>query len=164
MLEDDPEVVRLLVEYLYILDYEPLVLTPTEEFASHDGSSDTMSTRTDYGHMYGTPAISAFGGPQSPFGQVYRSRTESQLTVHALPSGDFHGSFGRLEPRRRKPSRGMVTAAPEPSPLATKEPNLRLHAKVYAAAHKFGIDGLKALSLDKFKIQLTRHWCVTTVL
>lgn len=122
-----------------------------------------MSVQTDaghYGHVYGTSAVSAFGGPQSPFNNIYhRSRTESTLTVHALPSGDFHGSFGRppSEPRRRKPSRNG-NGAPEPSPLATTLPCLTLHARMYTAGYKFGIDGLKALALDKFKIQLTRHW------
>lgn len=48
--------------------------------------------------------------------------------------------------------------APEPSPLASPQPHLVLHARMYAAADKYGIGGLKALSLDKFKIQLTRHW------
>ena len=30
--------------------------------------------------------------------------------------------------------------------------------RMYTAGHKYGIDGLKALALDKYKIQLTRHW------
>ena len=54
----------------------------------------------------------------------------------------------------------MVINAPEPSPLATDEPHLTLHANLYAAAQTYDIDGLKALSLDKFKIQVTRHWYV----
>jgi hypothetical protein len=29
---------------------------------------------------------------------------------------------------------------------------------MYAAAERYQIAGLKALALDKFKIQLTRHW------
>jgi hypothetical protein len=52
----------------------------------------------------------------------------------------------------------MVTNAPEPSPLATTEPHLVLHARMYAAASRYEIAGLKALALDKFKIQLTLHW------
>lgn len=51
-----------------------------------------------------------------------------------------------------------MTNAPDPSPLASKEPHLVLHARMYAAASTYGIGGLKALALDKFKIQLTRHW------
>lgn len=154
--DDDPEVIRLLLEYLYLLDYEPLESSSSEEAASsHGDSSDTQSIRTEagnYGHVYGTSAISAFGGPQSPFNQMFRNRTESTLTVHALPTTDFHGTFGRTANRGRKASR------PEPSPLATASPYLSLHAKMYTAGHKYGIDGLKTLALDKFKIQLTRHW------
>jgi hypothetical protein len=165
--DDEPEVVRHLVEYLYLLDYDPPEATPTEESSSHDdsggSSSDQMSVRTtdagQYGHVYGTSAVSAFGGPQSPFSGIFRNRTESSLTVHALPgAGDFHGAFGRPNGHRRPSNRAMVTAVPEPSPLATSTPCLTLHARMYTAGYKYGIDGLKALALDKFKIQLTRHW------
>ena len=100
--------------------------------------------------------------PNAPF----RSRTESSLTVHALPSTDYHGfghglSDARPHPQRHSQSlRPSMSPAPEPSPLASPEPHLLLHARMYAAGHKFGIGGLQALALDKFKIQLTRHWCV----
>lgn len=51
-----------------------------------------------------------------------------------------------------------MPAPPDPSPLATNTPNLALHSKMYAAGDQYGVPGLKALALDKFKIQLTRHW------
>ncbi|KAF2163363.1 hypothetical protein M409DRAFT_68620 [Zasmidium cellare ATCC 36951] len=178
-LPDDDEVVRLLVEYLYLLDYDPIVTLPStthshpEDNHSRD-SSDTMSIRTEagtYGHVYGTSAVSAFGGPvhphqHSPFSTVFRPRQDSSLTVHAMPTSGpaDYSNFGTgpstIQPlRRRKTSRGgMVTNAPEPSPLATKDPHLVLHARMYAAASTYSIGGLKALALDKFKIQLTRHW------
>lgn len=166
--EDDSEVVRLLVEYFYLLDYEPLVVPQKDDransAASRTDSSDTMSVRTEagqYGHVYGTSAVSAFGGPahpQSPFSTMFarRDRTDSSLTVHAMPGNDF-SPFGRPSAGRRKSSRGP---APEPSPLATNEPNLTLHAMMYAAGDRYGVKGLKALALDKFKIQLTRHWYI----
>ncbi|KAK4544715.1 hypothetical protein LTR36_003964 [Oleoguttula mirabilis] len=165
--EDDPEVVRLLIEYFYLLDYEPLVCSPKDhgDPSSHGDGSDTMSVRTEagqYGHVYGTSAVSAFGGPahpQSPYSAVFsrRERGDSCLTVHAMPGSEF-SPFGRQTPVRRKTSRNMVTAAPAPSPLASSEPNLTLHAKMYAAGDRYGVAGLKALALDKFKIQLTQHW------
>ncbi|KAK4624351.1 hypothetical protein CLAFUW4_05488 [Fulvia fulva] len=165
-LPEDDEVVRLLVEYLYLLDYDPVVPWPGAEPSSHGNSSDSMSVSTEagqYGHVFGTSAISAFGGPaqESPFSGSFRPRNDSSLTIHALPSGgtDFHHNYANQSPpRRRKTTRGMVMSAPDPSPLATKEPHLILHARMYAAGHQYGIDGLKALSLDKFKIQSTRHW------
>ncbi|KAK5123686.1 hypothetical protein LTR85_002322 [Meristemomyces frigidus] len=165
--EDDPEVVRLLIEYFYLLDYDPVVSAPKdrEEVSPHGDGSDTMSIRTEagqYGHVYGTSAVSAFGGPahpDSPYSTVFarRDRGNSSLTVHAMPGNDF-SPFGRQGPARRKTSRSMMSSAPDPSPLATSEPNLTLHAKIYAAADRYGVGGLKALALDKFKIQLTRHW------
>lgn len=157
---------RHLVEYLYLLNYDPPEATPAEDASSHadsgGSSSGRMSVRSEagqYGHMYGTSAVSAFGGPQSPFSGVYRNRTESSLTVHALPgAADFHNAYGRPNNNRRVSNRSAVTTVPEPSPLATNTPCLTLHARMYTAGHKYGIDGLKALALDKFKIQLTRHW------
>lgn len=167
LIEDEPEVVRHLVEYLYLLDYDPPEGNLLEDASCHadsnESSSGRMSVRSDangYGHVYGTSAVSAFGGPQSPFSGVFRNRTESSLTVHALPgAGDFHNAYGRSNSYRRGTSnRSTMTAVPEPSPLATATPCLTLHARMYTAGFKYGIDGLKALAHDKFKIQLTRHW------
>lgn len=168
LIEDDPEVIRLLLEYFYLLDFVPSTSrTPSQSQFSDDesraDSSDSISTLSrdpaQYGNIYGTSAVSAFGGPhpQSPYPPALylnRSRTESHLTVHAMPL-EYHGNFGHRERGTRRSSGGD---GPEVSPLATSEPNLVLHARMYAAARKFGVDGLKALALDKFKIQLTRHW------
>ncbi|CAK4034960.1 hypothetical protein AC578_3782 [Lecanosticta acicola] len=187
-LPEEDEVVRLMIEYLYLLDYDPTTVSQPEDSTTttttaasssyHDSSSssDTMSIRTEpgqYGHVYGTSAISAFGGPAHhhappPFPGIPRPRTESSLTVHALPTTSptvdfvdfYHHNPQQQHPRRRNPTaRGtMVTAAPSPSPLATKQPHLVLHARIYSAAAKYSIGGLKTLALDKFKIQRTRHW------
>jgi hypothetical protein len=146
-----------------------------------------MSVRTEaghYGHVYGSSAVAAFGGPHnlssnqhSPFSTAafLRPRPDSALTSHAMP-GTGGGSSGAPDfatfaqhgpvsiapshgPRRHKTTRGLLIAkGPEASPLAGKVPHLLLHAKMYAAAERYKIGGLKALALDKFKIQLTRHW------
>lgn len=160
--------IRLVIEYLYLLDYEPEAQS-VRNISIHSGDSDGTSVRTDpvnFGHVYGTSAVSAFGGPRDslaghlPYATVFghsRDRSESQLTVHALPGADF-SALGVSQNRRRMASRSPSRATPDPSPLAAREPNLTVHARVYAAAARYGIGGLKALALDKFKIQLTRHW------
>lgn len=172
MLDDTPELILLVFEYLYLLDYVPPPPSPSDDSSrSQDHDSDSLSTRTDpihFGHVYGTSAISAFGGPrdsmsaQSPFNPAFgtHNRNESQLTVHALPGvGDFTALRPDFNNRRASGrSQTSVVAPPEPSPLATKEPNLVMHARVYAAGERYGIQGLKNLALDKFKIQVTRHW------
>lgn len=158
--------VRLLVEYFYLLDYLPVSTTPEDSRAHCESQdSDSMSVRSDprlYGNVYGTSAISAFGGPldqQSHFLSSFRPRNDSTLTVHALPSTSEHyASFGNKQSRRGKNAENVAINAPGPPPLATEEPHLVLHARMYAAAHRYNIRGLQALSLDKFKIQLTRHW------
>lgn len=168
--DDEPEVVRLMLEYFYLLDYCPnpnSTRQPQSHFPDDESradSSDSMSTLSrdpaQYGNIYGASAVSAFGGPnpQSPYPPALylnRSRTESQLTVHAMPL-EYHGNFGN--PQKEAGELRRRDSGPEVSPLATPEPNLVLHARMYAAGRKYGVEGLKALALDKFKIQLTRHW------
>nr|POF07138.1 hypothetical protein CFP56_31762 [Quercus suber] len=142
--KDDPEVVRLMVEYFYLLDYVPSSILLDED-ASRPDSSDTSSLRTDagtYGQVYGTSAISAFGGPTSQpqpdsFG-VTRSYTTTSLTSHAAPSADF--SHFVVSTHRYGPRRGASpNRPPEPSPLATREPFLVLHANMYTAAERLGV-------------------------
>jgi hypothetical protein len=118
-----------------------------------------------YGQVYGTSAVSAFGGPahpQSPYSTVFarRERADSSLTVHAMPGNEFSPFGTRPDMRRQRSNRSLSGGPPDPSPLATKEPHLTLHAKMYAAGDRYGVSGLKALALDKFKIQMTRHWYV----
>jgi len=126
--DDEPEVIRLLIDYMYLLDYGPVSNQEDPAYPGSDGS-DTMSTIShepgQYGHVYGTSAVSAFGGPQSPLPHLYRNRTESSLTVHALPS-EYHGNFGRHDSRTNRSSR---QSGPAPSPLASSEPDLVLHAR-----------------------------------
>lgn len=147
---------------MYLLDYEPSNSPAESETVSSptDNLSDTLSISTEpnhYGQLFGASAVSAFGGPHSP------QQPPSFLTVHALPSREcYPDSNRRSNPQRRRSDRTVTTttATVEPSPLATKEPNLLVHSRMYAAGQRLGVDGLKALALDKFKIQLTRHWCV----
>ncbi|QIW96090.1 hypothetical protein AMS68_001608 [Peltaster fructicola] len=171
LMVDEPDIIGLVFEYLYMLDYVPHPPSPSvTSSAGPDHDSDSLSVRTDpihFGHVYGTSAVSAFGGPrdslsaQSPFTVPFthsRDRSESQLTVHALPgTADFSG-LGRSDGHRRLSGRSNLSGAPDPSPLATREPNLVLHAKMYAAGERYGVKGLKSLAHDKFKIQLTKHW------
>lgn len=172
MPDDEPEVVRLMIEYFYLLDYLPLDQKALPDSPGSHGDSDTLSVRTDalnFGHVYGTSAVSAFGGPQihrsqtdlqpySNFHRHSRDRSDSSLTVHALPGHDMSSFGGPARRPRQSTSRGPK--APEVSPLAGQEPHLSLHARVYAVADKYHVAGLKALALDKLKIQLTRHWYV----
>ncbi|WPH05111.1 Hypothetical protein R9X50_00801200 [Acrodontium crateriforme] len=163
--EDDSEIVRLLIEYFYLLEYHPLAPpSPSISRSSQDSLSDTVSVRTEagtYGHVYGTSAVSAFGGPAhspQPSFPLYRDRADSALTVHALPSENFDSFGARSGARRQSSLCRMDHGAPGLSPLATVEPFLVLHARMYAAGDRYGVFGLKAFALDQFKIQLTRHW------
>ena len=53
-MDEEPEVTRLLIEYFYLLDYEPSGATLPETASSHGDSSDSMSVRTEAGqYLYG---------------------------------------------------------------------------------------------------------------
>lgn len=168
MVDEDPEVVNMMLEYMYLLDYFPPTRSSSSRRTSQDSisdtvtrtgskghDSDTMSIRTDavaFGH-----AVTAFGGPRedplitpipdSPFTLPFR-RTLPDAT-------DFSSAMHRSQ---HPLTRAHSTPAPEISPLATPEAHLSFHARAYAAGERYGIAGLKALALDKYKIQLTRHW------
>ncbi|KAI9711495.1 MAG: hypothetical protein M1820_002058 [Bogoriella megaspora] len=50
---------------------------------------------------------------------------------------------------------------PSENVSATDEPNMVIHAKVYAIADKYDIPGLKDLAKGKFEAQVSKHWdCV----
>lgn len=135
--DDEPEIVRYMMEYLYCLDYTPPALVDADTQSLAESHNSAMLHGIPDGQFFGS---SAFEQPASPF-------------------GGFMPPDGRRSARRMADRRNP-SAAPEPSPLATATPHLVLHAKMYSIADKYGISGLKSLALDKFKIQLTKHWCV----
>jgi hypothetical protein len=53
----------------------------------------------------------------------------------------------------------VAESKPEaPSFFKSKETNLILHARVYAVAEKYTIEGLKDVALKKFEVELQTHW------
>ena len=85
---------------------------------------------------------------------VGRAATVAPVGGTKMPGTSAHRHVSNPPPTHHHPH----LPPPEPSPLATDAPYLVLHAKVFSAAVRYGMPGLRALALDKFKIQLTRHW------
>lgn len=54
----------------------------------------------------------------------------------------------RRKPVLKKKKKGKIRAPP----------NLTIHARVYALGEKYGVRGLKALALEKFKKETDIHW------
>ncbi|KAK4902356.1 hypothetical protein LTR27_001260 [Elasticomyces elasticus] len=154
--EDDPDVVEKLVDYFYLLDYSSSESRSTFE----EDTASIMTEPIQYGCVYGTPAVRAFGGPEclqssSSAMLAYRGGTGSLL---AAPSVFSPFAWEPSSGRRATSGATPAVSSPKPSNLATSEPDLTLHTRMYAAGYKYDVSGLKALALGKFKIQLTRHW------
>lgn len=161
---------------MYLLDYKPVEPNPThvvsDSLSATDGNFRSESLRSlsepvQYGFLYGTSAISAFGGPSSvrlppgepestfsrSFGQ--QATEDYSLTAYAMPVNEV----SRWSPKPPVCSADSSSVGPpKPSTWAAHQPTLALHAKMYAAADRYGVVSLKASALDKFKVQLTRHW------
>ncbi|SMR50238.1 unnamed protein product [Zymoseptoria tritici ST99CH_3D1] len=169
-LPEEDEIVRLVVEYLYSFDYQATTTTPASaRFPSKYRASRTSSVRLDaidYGQLYGMSATCAFGGPDSyPQSGVMRasghlSPPNTAMAAQALPliTINCHTIPQAGTWSLSSSDRNATFGVPPPSPHATVEPHLLVHTKVYAAATKYGIGGLKALAMKKLNIQLTRHF------
>jgi hypothetical protein len=169
-LSEEAEIVRMVVEYLYLLDYGPTLSTTNDcivRTGSHSSvASSIRSNAASYGQIYGMSAVCAFGGPSiqpqlgPPTTSNTLSRSNTAMTAHALPLATLHRGVISHAAGRRSTSLSNSdepVTAPEPSPPADIEPHLILHMKVYAAAHKYGIKSLRSLALEKLTVQLERH-------
>ncbi|KAK5697625.1 hypothetical protein LTR17_023940 [Elasticomyces elasticus] len=154
--EDDPDVVEKLVDYFYLLDYS----SSESRSAFEEDTASVLTEPIQYGCVYGTPAVRAFGGPE------YLQSSSSAMLAYRGGTGSLLAAPSVFSPFTSEPSSGRRAAngatpavsSPKPSNLATSEPDLTLHTRMYAAGYKYDVSGLKALALSKFKIQLTRHW------
>ena len=69
------------------------------------------------------------------------------------------------EPESESESESEPEPVPEPEPPAEDEddlreatPNMIIHAKVYAIAEKYGIQGLKSTAISKFENEARKFW------
>ncbi|KAL2158848.1 hypothetical protein VTH06DRAFT_4040 [Thermothelomyces fergusii] len=97
--DDDPQIVKLMLHYLYHLDY-----------------------------------------PRQP------GATQGRITVSKAEIPDSLKYTG------------IVIARNDRVPKSFEEPNLSIHAKLYALAEKYDMQTLKTLALEKFKEEVKFHW------
>ncbi len=70
--------------------------------------------------------------------------------------GGVDESFFALGAKNAKKARNTVSwVVPEPEP---REPNLIIHATVFALAEKYAVQGLKELAVEKFETEAATHW------
>lgn len=74
----------------------------------------------------------------------------------ALPAAPVQKSATPSRSRKSK----LKVAVWEDIDIATqiRDPNLIIHANVYAVAEQYAIDGLKAVALEKFVAETKVHW------
>ena len=142
--EDDPELVRLMIDYLYRLDYDQ---------ASGKGhSNDAVELRPET--------------KLDSFAQAYPVRDES-LPVEVATDAPVPVDSVLDEPedglrtqRSKKGKKKMKRSTPDGhlESSATQTTGLATHARMYSLADKYGIGGLKVLAQQKFEQAVRQQW------
>jgi hypothetical protein len=144
--EDEPEIIKLFIQYLYEAEYNPV--PPT-------GGQDTSvaAPPREPGYQYDFPHTCQSGYVDWDFMTVYLKCVKLKVCPHhncIMPSCSCRGSF----------SCKICTAPPSlplPRPVGTAE-DLLLHTKMYEIGDKYEVIGLKDLAKDKFKASCKRFW------
>ncbi|KAM0082317.1 hypothetical protein ACKRZS_005476 [Fusarium odoratissimum] len=167
--DDDPVVVRMMIEYLYHDTYAP----PARAGIHRDGAIDAHLSDTEYDdekekrkrELYGATFIDS---PDSLPSSLQENRKEDLIAAdkNTVPPQVQTPSQSRVPPRLRPinhlphPVHHLRHHQP-PRPSAPQRPippaNLHLHAKVYALGEKYGTQPLKALALRKFESEAQFH-------
>lgn len=108
--EDDPQAVKLMLHYLYTLDY------PHQQRVQHGFLDDLRNE-------------------------------EFSFTAEPAAQATMKGKMDRI----KKNTNNRVVDQ-------SCAPNLVVHARLYALGEKYGIQGLKALSLKKFEAEAGSFW------
>ena len=149
--EDDPELVKLMIDYLYQLDYE---------FKSE--SCNGIITN-------GEPELNQILEPDSPVAHVIEKFEDMSAPPLVMEEEEWE------VPKQRKPksSKKKRTAASygslpvfryqqvqleESDSNSPKNSELNVHAQMYALADKYGIHDLKDLAREKFAEVASNEW------
>ncbi|KAI4710214.1 hypothetical protein J4E89_004665 [Alternaria sp. Ai002NY15] len=147
--EDEPAIVKLLVQYLYEGEYEPLL--PDGESSLALSSVDLKKSRPKH-DLNGTPYNYNF--PHSCTG-----RNSYCYQPHVCPHHTCSGGLGRCRFNCVKFSCEECNPSVPPPPLLNgKADQLLLHAKMYEYADKYDVVGLKDLAIEKFNRSCKHFW------
>ncbi|KAI0130419.1 hypothetical protein BJ170DRAFT_620108 [Xylariales sp. AK1849] len=136
--DEDPQAVEMMLHYLYTLDY-PKVLAKQQESGFINGSV------TNGNHAEDVKQIA--GHPTTP---ILEYSIEQEQFEPVPPSEN--GAEQPIKKKGKKKKKSVVSPSPQVSS------NLVVHAKIYALASKFCIQGLKILSAEKFKTEVESCW------
>ena len=129
--DDDPEIVKLMIDYFYTLDCPPF---PAQVTAP--------------------PPVMVLGFPPA----MSQHRTIGAILESDSKSDDPFSSLGTAKGKKKKHAvpMGKEPAKSPQEPDGTS--HLITLAKMYAIADKYGIKGLQSLSQDKFKLAAANNW------
>lgn len=140
--DDDPQAVKLMVDYLYLGNYNPATLPKTSAIPSVENGVGVEVTQTD------PPREDPWSFDDVP-------TVPSSGTDHPPPQPDDNDAIweGFDFPRKKKLKKRRKPAAEPPS-----DSFLEMHAKMFAIASKYDIKLLEQTAREKFNDQLIVDW------
>jgi hypothetical protein len=158
--DDDPRAVKLMVDYLYLDDYDPSTVPAADPFPLAENVKTEESavehsvevTQTDplplRSGQWGPTGPTGFGMPSTTaFGTAPGFGGASFVAAQANEPVNTFGGFGSSVPQPKKKKKGKA----QPS-------FLEMHAKVFAIASKYDIKTLEHAAREKFKTQSAGDW------
>ncbi|CAO2654041.1 Nn.00g107740.m01.CDS01 [Neocucurbitaria sp. VM-36] len=140
--EDDPEMIRRLISYLYLGNYDPCHAGNLLSFTNIKQHESTTAAAFGYHSRY--RATGLFGGLTG----------SDQCACLAPNPGNVKQAI--LEPEsKKKPA--DYTIVPRPDNGIEVENPLTIHAAMYALGDRYQVDGLGHLAKEKFESCLHHH-------
>jgi hypothetical protein len=183
--DDDPQAVKLMVDYLYLDDYDPRTLPPANPIppvGDITGVDSTIARAVEVTQADPPPqdpwlssrSTGAFGAAPSVTAEG-PSTTSFGTARHATPFGTSPSAtpfdFGAVDPPPQPDDDDMWAIhalrkkdkmkAKKKAILAAEPPPdsfLEMHAKMFAIASKYGIKSLERTAREKFKDQFDGDW------
>lgn len=165
--DDDPKAVKLMIEYLYLDDYDPRTasaanpIAPVETSKGEESAVEVAQTNPVRSDQWSSNAVvsTGFGGTTSnPFGGTASTGFGGGSNLFGNTVSTGFGSpqlnedvslFGVSKKKKKGKS-----AAAEPPP----DSFLEMNAKVFAIASKYDIKSLERVAREKFKNQSKGDW------
>ncbi|KAI4659343.1 uncharacterized protein J4E78_005770 [Alternaria triticimaculans] len=146
--KDEPAIVKLLIQYLYEGEYEPLLLDGESSLAP--ASAKVNDTRPKHNHN----------------GLAYSYDFPHTCDTNNICSSSFvcphhtchHTNWSLCCANRKYTCEMCNRAAPSLPSLNGQADQLLLHSKIYEYADKYDVIGLKDLAIEKFSRSCKHFW------
>jgi hypothetical protein len=146
--EDEPPIVKLLIQYLYEGEYEPLLPDSESSVALSPVKIGALRPiRSSGGFIY------SYDFPHTCSGNAQSYICPHHTCIRAAGGfGSSSSSSSKFDCKECNPP------TPPPPSLNGKADQLLLHAKMYEYADKYDVLGLKGLAIEKFSRSCKHFW------